>query len=115
MKRRRRRHISQLEFPPELASGARIGGKFVGPYSGTMAIWKGRPPILTTGDDLEPGALVISCQGGKVGSSVTIEFNGKNSILVGRMMSSTNQISISIMPMIQLDLIRPKRLRKCRS
>ena len=75
---RRRRSIHQLEFPPELGSGARLGGKFVGPYSGTMAIWKGRPPVLTTGDDLEPGALVIACTGGDVGASVTIEFEGGN-------------------------------------
>ena len=72
-----RRYI-QTTFPPELASGARLGGKFTGPYSGTMAIWKGRPPILSTGDDLEPGTLVISLQGGEVGSTVTVEFEGGN-------------------------------------
>jgi hypothetical protein len=75
---RRRRRITQLEFPPELASGARLGGKFTGPYSGTMAIWKGRPPVLSIGDDYEPAALVISCTGGVIGSSVTIQFEGGN-------------------------------------
>ena len=44
-----------------------------------MAIWKGRPPILSVGDDLEPAALVISCNGGSTpGGSVTIEFVGAN-------------------------------------
>ena len=77
MNNRRRRHIP-LEYSPELASGARLGGKFVGPYSGTMAIWKGRPPVLSVGDDYDPAALVISCTGGAVGSSVTIDFEGGN-------------------------------------
>ena len=74
---RRRRYV-QLEYPPELASGARLGGKFVGPYAGKMAIWKGRPPTLSAGDDLEPSALVIQMDGGPVGSTVTIEFEGGN-------------------------------------
>ena len=73
----RRRRLA-LEYPPELASGARTGGKFVGPYSGTMAIWKGRPPILSVGDDLDPAALVISMSGGAIGSTITIEFEGGN-------------------------------------
>ena len=76
---RRRRKIMQMEYTPELGSGARLGGRFDFPYTGTMAIWKGRPPILSTGDDLEPAALAISCNGGTgIGSSVTIEFSGAN-------------------------------------
>lgn len=75
---RRNYRRQQLEYPPELASGARMGGKFNGPYAGTLAIWKGRPPILSTGDDLDPGALVISMTGGTIGSTVTIEFEGGN-------------------------------------
>lgn len=74
---RRKRYV-QLEFPPELGSGARLGGRFTGPYAGTMAIWKGRPPTLSAGDDLEPSALVIQMSGGAVGSTVTIEFEGGN-------------------------------------
>jgi len=68
-----------LEYPPELASGARLGGKFAFPNNGTMAIWAGRPPILSIGDDYEPAALAISCVGGATpGGSVTIEFEGAN-------------------------------------
>ena len=77
---RRHNHYIQTTFPPELASGARLGGKFVGPYSGTMAIWKGRPPNLAVSDDFvqNPGSLRISCNGGPVGSTVTVEFEGGN-------------------------------------
>ena len=65
----------RLTFPPELASGARIGGKFVGPYNGGMAIWKGRPPLWNDAyDEAEPGALVISAVGGPIGQTVTINF-----------------------------------------
>lgn len=68
-----------LTFPPELASGARLGGKFVGPYTGTMAIWKGRPPLYNDAyDEAEPGSLVISALGGSVGDTVTINFEGGN-------------------------------------
>jgi len=75
----RRSRKMQLEYPPELGSGPRMGGRFEFPYTGTMAIWKGRPPILSVGDDLEPGALAISCTGGTTpGSSVTIDFSGAN-------------------------------------
>ena len=76
MSRRRRQ---ALTFPPELASGARLGGKFVGPYNGTMAIWKGRPPIYNPSyDEGEPGSLVIAAIGGSVGDTVTINFEGGN-------------------------------------
>lgn len=65
--------------PTELAGGVRLGGKFVGPYNGTMAIWKGRPPILNTGHELnEPGTLVISALGGSIGDTVTVRFEGGN-------------------------------------
>ena len=79
MSRRKRRQLMPLEYPPELASGARTGGKFAFPSQGTMAIWAGRPPILSVGDDYEPAALAISCVGGTTpGGSVTIEFEGAN-------------------------------------
>jgi hypothetical protein len=76
MSRRRQR----LTYPPELASGPRIGGKFVGPYTGTMAIWKGRPPTMDpTYEESEPGSLVIGAIGGaNIGDTVTIEFEGGN-------------------------------------
>jgi len=69
-----------LTNPPELASGARLGGKFVGPYTSTMAIWKGRPPIYSPSyDEAEPASLVISAIGGEnVGDTVTINFEGGN-------------------------------------
>ena len=71
---------TSLTYPPELASGARIGGKFVGPYNSTMAIWKGRPPVYNTNyDEMEPGSLVISAIGGEnIGDTVTIRFEGGN-------------------------------------
>jgi len=74
-----RKRRQALTFPPELASGARLGGKFVDPYNGTMAIWKGRPPIYNPSyDEAEPGALVISATGGPIGQTVTINFEGGN-------------------------------------
>jgi hypothetical protein len=69
-----------LTMPPELASGARLGGKFSGPYNATMAIWKGRPPMYSPDyGDAEPGTLVISAMGGtNIGDSVTVDFEGGN-------------------------------------
>ena len=66
-------------FPPELGSGPRTGGRRTGPFTGTWALWKGRPPILNSGySDMEPGTLVIAATGGAVGDTVTINFEGGN-------------------------------------
>ena len=44
-----------------------------------MAIWKGRPPIYNPSyDEAEPASLVLSANGGSVGDTVTIEFEGGN-------------------------------------
>ena len=72
-----------LTYPPELGSGPRIGGIFVGPYSGTMAIWKGRPPTMSDqlSGEMEPASLCIQAPytGDNPGQAVTIEFQGGNS------------------------------------
>ena len=46
-----RRNVYALNSPQELGAGGRLGGKRSGGasgYSGTFAIWKGRPPALTS-------------------------------------------------------------------
>ena len=89
-----------LTFPPELGAGARLGGKFVGPYNGTMAIWKGRPPIYNPSyDQMEPGSLVISAIGGDVGDTVTVNFEGGNAW--GGMTRRTFQIGQGISAELQ--------------
>lgn len=94
------RRRQALTFPPELASGARLGGKFVGPYNGTMAIWKGRPPIYNPSyDENEPGSLVISAIGGSVGDTVTVNFEGGNAW--GGMTRRTFQIGQGISAELQ--------------
>lgn len=42
----------------EVAGGARLGGRVVGPYNGTFRIWDGRPPVI--GDELSPRVMSIS-------------------------------------------------------
>lgn len=44
----------------ELAGGARLGGRFEGPKTDTSAIWKGRPPVLSSG--IGPLTLAIAAR-----------------------------------------------------
>lgn len=72
----------QLEFPPELGSGVRRGGKFGNPSSAlnqTFSIWGGRPPVLGLGDSFRLCSLVISGEGGAAaGRMANISFVGSN-------------------------------------
>lgn len=44
----------------EVAGGARLGGKFVGPLLGTNRVWDGRPPVI--GDEASPRVMSLSAQ-----------------------------------------------------
>jgi hypothetical protein len=42
----------------EVAGGARLGGRIVGPYNGTGRLWDGRPPVI--GDESSPRVMSVS-------------------------------------------------------
>ena len=48
----------QLTNSSEIAGGARLGGRIVGPYNGTGRLWDGRPPVI--GDEASPRVMSIS-------------------------------------------------------
>ena len=48
----------QLTNSSEVAGGARLGGRIVGPYNGTGRLWDGRPPVI--GDEASPRVMSIS-------------------------------------------------------
>ena len=50
----------QTTSSSEVAGGARLGGKFVGPLLGTNRVWDGRPPVI--GDEASPRVLSLSAQ-----------------------------------------------------
>jgi len=57
----------------ELAGGPRLGGKFDGPKTDTTALWKGRPPVLSSG--IGPLTLAISARNAApaaLGSTVSL-------------------------------------------
>ena len=47
-----------LTSTSEVAGGARLGGRIVGPYGGTGRLWDGRPPVI--GDESSPRVMSIS-------------------------------------------------------
>ena len=68
----------------ELAGGARLGGNFIataqtGPTLQTLALWKGRPPLL---DEVLQGPLTLAIEAnpppGDLGRTVRIEVEGGN-------------------------------------
>ena len=71
----------RLDTLQELGSAPRTGGRFVGPLTQTIAIWKGRPP--TTLDGLSPNVLSMSMRStsalGADSRTVTIKAEGGNS------------------------------------
>ncbi len=71
----------RLDTLQELGSAPRTGGRFVGPLTQTIAIWKGRPP--TTLDGLSPNVLSMAMRStsalGATSRTVTIRAEGGNS------------------------------------
>ena len=72
------RRAVALERRNELASGARLGGKFDGPRDSTSALWKGRPPQLE--DGIGPMTLSIAAlpDDADLGQTVTVEIEAGN-------------------------------------
>ena len=66
-------------FRPELGATVRLDGRFEGPKTQTLSIWKARPPVLEDGS--VPPTLFISAGNGPgpdapIGSTVTIYAEG---------------------------------------
>ena len=61
----------QTTSSSEVAGGARLGGKFVGPLLGTNRVWDGRPPVI--GDEASPRVLSLSAQPTVPSATLTAE------------------------------------------